>query len=78
MSWVDTLNECWNFLTKELLTENIDSTENFINYLFVDLFPLLNKEKSIDQFENLLSLEDKLELKIKDFLQKYKNNNIDE
>ena len=78
MSWVDTLNECWNFLTKELLIENIDSTENFINYLFVDLFPLLNKEKSIDQFENLLSLEDKLELKIKDFLQKYKNNNIDE
>ena len=73
MKWIETLNECWNILKRELLKENIDSIEEFMNYIFVDLFNLLNKQKSIDEFEKLISFEDKLESFIKEMIKKFKN-----
>ena len=30
MTWIDTLDECWNILKNELLKENIESIEKFI------------------------------------------------
>ena len=35
MSWVDTINECWNILKNEILKLNIDSTEEFMHFIFV-------------------------------------------
>ena len=45
MSWVETLYECWNILKNELLKENIDSIDKFMSYIFIDLYPILNKQK---------------------------------
>ena len=72
MSWVETLNECWNILKNQLLKENIDSIEKFMSYIFIDLFPILNEEKSIDKFDSLIKIEDKLESKIKEIIEEYK------
>jgi hypothetical protein len=79
MNWAETLNECWNILKNELLKENIDSIEKFMSYLFADLFPILNKEKKIDNYESLIIVEDDLESNIQKIIKKYKidcdNNN---
>ena len=45
MNWVETLYECWNILKNELLKENIDSIDKFMSYIFIDLYPILNKQK---------------------------------
>jgi hypothetical protein len=75
MSWVDTLYECWNILKNELLKENIDSIEKFMNYMFVYLFPILNKGKSINNFEDLIELENNLESIIQKIIKDYKKEN---
>ena len=72
MSWVETLYECWNILKNELLKENIDSIEKFMSYLFSDLFPILNKEKKIDNYDDLNKSEEKLESIIQKTIKKYK------
>ena len=72
MNWVDTLNECWNLLKNELLKENIDSIEKFMYYIFVDLFLKLNKEKDINEFENLIKLEDELESVIQKLIKNFR------
>ena len=72
MNWIDTLNECWNILKNELLKENIDSIEKFMYYIFVDLFPKLNKERTIDEYENLIKFEDILESEIQKKMKQYK------
>ena len=75
LSWVETLNECWNLLKKELLKENIDSIEKFMSYIFTELFPLLNKEKKINDYKTLVELEDNLEKEIQTMIRKYKGEN---
>ena len=72
MSWVDILNECWKLLKKELLKENIDSIEKFLNFIFIEIFPMLNEAKNIDKFEELTELEENLESKIQTIIKKYK------
>ena len=72
MNWPDTINENWNIIKNELLKENIYSIENFMNYIFIELFPILNKEKIIDNYNKLIELENRLELKIKEIIKKYR------
>ena len=72
MSWVETLNECWNLLKIELLKENIDSIEKFMSYIFTELFPLLNKEQKINDYQKLITIEDKLEKEIQAMIRKFK------
>ena len=69
---METLTECWIILKNELLKENIDSIEKFMSYIFSDLFPILNEKKSIDKYDSLIKLEDKLESKIKEIIEEYK------
>ena len=76
MNWADLLCECWNILKNELLKINICSIEEFMNYIFIELFPLLNKEKSIDEYDDLIKLEDKLETMIQNTIKKYKEEGI--
>ena len=65
MNWEEILNESWNILKNELLNENNDSIEEFMNYIFSDLFHLLNGVNIIDKYEDLIELENNLKLKIK-------------
>ena len=75
MSWVETLSECWQLLNKELLKENIDSIENFLNCCFIDVFSILSSAKTIEKYEDLIALEEKLEQKIEGVVGKIKIEN---
>ena len=72
MDWAETLNSCWFLIQKELADENILEIEEFMNYLFIELFPILNKEKNIDKYDKLINLETNLESKIQEIIKKYK------
>ena len=78
MTWTETLSECWYLLKNELLKINIDSIDEFMHYIFVELFPLLNKGKTIEKYKELIILEDKLESKIQELIKTFKdeNNNL--
>ena len=73
MTWIDVLDECWNILKIELLKENIESIEKFIHYIFIYLFPILNKAKNIDNYENLIKFEDILESNIQKLIKQFKD-----
>ena len=75
MTWVETLNECWNLLKNELLKENIESIEKFMSYIFTELFPILNKEKKINDYKTLITFEDNLENEIQAMIRKFKGEN---
>jgi len=72
MSWTETISECWNLLKNELLQININSIEEFMNYIFVDLFTKLNKQKIIKDYDNLIKFEDDLESSIQGLIIKFK------
>ena len=72
MSWTETISECWNLLKNELLQININSIEEFMNYIFVDLFTKLNKQKIIKDYDNLINFEDDLESSIQGLIIKFK------
>jgi hypothetical protein len=73
MSWEETLSECWNILKNELFKEDIDSIEEFMNYIFADLFVLLNNSNILDNYEDLIKLEKKLKEKVDELIYKFKN-----
>jgi len=75
MTWVETLSQCWNLLKNELLKENIDSIEKFMSYIFTELFPLLNNEKKINDYNSLTAIEDNLEKEIQAMIRKFKGEN---
>ena len=47
------LTECWNSLEKELKKVNIYSIGKFMNYIFVNLYPILNNVENIDDYTEL-------------------------
>ena len=72
MKWAEILSECWNLIKNELLKEDIYSIEEFMNYLFVNLFPILNQKKCIDQYKELIQIEGELESEIQKIIKDYK------
>ena len=81
MKWEEVLKESWERLEKELINIKIDSIEKFMNYIFVNLFPELNKIECIDNYETLIKKENDLDSYIqkliKDFEKDSKDFNID-
>jgi len=75
MEFAETLYECWILLKNELLKEEIYSIEKFMNYIFTDLFPILNKEGSIENYDKLIKFEDELESHIQKLIKKFKEDN---
>ena len=73
MTWIQILSESWNILKNELLNENIDSIEEFMNYIFSDLFILLNSAQKLDTYDNLIEFENELEEKIQKLIKEFKN-----
>ena len=77
MSWIETLNECWNLIKIELLKKNIYSIDKFMNCIFISLFPILNQEISIDTYEDLILLEKKLDNEINTIIENFDEKNTD-
>jgi len=75
MNFAETLYECWIILKNELSKEGIYSIEKFMNYIFVDLFPILNAEEYINNYDKFIEFEDKLELLIQEDIKKFKEEN---
>ena len=50
MNFAETFYEYWIVLKNELSKEGIYSIEKFMNYIFVDLFHLLNAEECINNY----------------------------
>ena len=55
--------------------EKIDSIDKFINFSFIELFRILNKEKTLEKYEELDDFEKKLEIKIREIIKKYRDEN---
>ena len=72
MTWVKTISECWKLLEEELKKVGIVSIDEFLHYIFAELFPILNKEKTIDNYKNLYKFEEQLEEKIQELIYKFK------
>ena len=75
LTWPETILECWNLLKSQLLELNIYSIEEFMHYIFVDLFNLLNKITTINNYDSLIENENNLENKIKELIDKFKESN---
>ena len=72
MSWDETLYESWIILKNELLKINISSIEKFMEYIFPNLFQILNKQLEIYEYNQLLNIENNLESEIQNMIKKYK------
>ena len=76
MDWLGVISECWELLKLELNKIGINSIDIFMNYIFFDLFEMLNKKEIISDFESFINYEDLLEKliigKIKKFKSQYK------
>ena len=70
------LTECWELLKKELMKNDINVIDVFMNYIFFDLFNELNNQISIKEYETYIKFEEKLDKlildKIRDFKKEHK------
>ena len=60
MKWGNLLNQLWILLKMELNNEGVNNTELFMNYIFNDLFKILNESESINEYQKLKLLEKSL------------------
>ena len=72
VSWVEMIKNCWELLKEELYKKKINNIELFMNYIFSDLFNLLNSQQEIKVYKTYIELENKLDelinKKIDDYL----------
>jgi len=61
LNWGEILNECWKLLKEELSNIGINVIEIFMNFTFKDLFNKLNSQECIDNYDDLINFEVKLE-----------------
>ena len=74
LNWEDTIYICWNKLAVELMENKIESIEDFMYYIFPKLFPILNDIKIIDKYDDLISIEKKLDNEIKNLIKDFRKN----
>ena len=61
MSWIKLLTECWEMIKIELKKNGIISIYNFMNYIFLDLFPKLNNKSNINNYDDFINFENELD-----------------
>ena len=61
ITWMEIIHECWELLKIELSKQEISEIEIFMNYIFFDLFSVLNEHNYINNYESLITLEKKLD-----------------
>ena len=70
MTWINTINECFILLKKELSKIGIKQIEIFMNLIFVELFNKLHDKNCIETYDDLIEFENDLNILI--------NNKIDD
>ena len=75
LDWGKTLNECWTLLKNELSKEGINSIEIFMDFTFKALYNKLHNKEYIDNYEELIDFEEKLEELIQEKIELVKNEN---
>ena len=73
MKWEELLSECWNILKNELSKVNIDSFEEFMNYIFPEIFTILNEHNKLENYNDLIEFENILESKIQELIKDFQN-----
>ena len=77
MTWIKVISECWKMIKNELNKIGISAIDIFMNYIFSDLFSSLSEQKSLNEYNELIDfekkLDEKIQNKIKDFKDDYKN-----
>ena len=72
INWVDMITKCWELLREELFKKKVNNIELFMNYIFSDLFNLLNSQQEIKSYKQYIEIEKQLDElilnKIKDYL----------
>ena len=61
ISWMEMLTNCWELLNNELNKYNINDIEAFMDYIFCGLFEILKGTKEINDYDELIKLEEKVE-----------------
>jgi len=73
MTWIQVISECWKMIKNELSKIGISAIDIFMNYIFSDLFTSLSEQKSLNEFNELINFEKKLDEKIQKKIQDFKN-----
>ncbi len=57
MKWGILINQLWELLNMELNNNGVNNIEQFMNYIFKDLFIILNENTNIKEYQALKKLE---------------------
>ena len=71
MNWMSVISEAWLHLKSELMKEKINDIELFMNYIFFDIYNILNIKK-IDTYNKLINLENEIEKIISQKIKQFK------
>ena len=72
MKWGKLINELWKLLKMELNNNGINNIEQFMNYIFNELFKILNETNNIKEYQALKKLEKALNTLIIDKISLFK------
>ena len=72
MEWGKLINQLWELLKIELSNNGIYNIEQFMNYIFSDVFKILNENKNIKEYQALKKLEKTLNSTIMDKISLFK------
>ena len=72
MDWGTLINQLWELLKIELSNNGIYNIEQFMNYIFSDVFKILNENKNIKEYQALKKLEKTLNSTIMDKISLFK------
>ena len=82
MKWGKLMTQLWELLKMELNNNGVNSIEIFMNYIFADIFKILNNNTNIKEYQSLKKIERTLNIiildKIQLFKKDYKNKKIDD
>ena len=72
MKWGTLINQLWELLNMELNNNGVNNIEQFMNYIFKDLFIILNENTNIKEYQALKKLEKTLNTIIMDKINLFK------
>ena len=77
-NWGNLIIQLWELLKIELINNGVNNIEFFMNYIFNDLFKILNENENIKDYQSLKKLEKILNTKIMDKIELFKKDYKDQ